>query len=72
MKVMDARFVLYGMLIPGLAGIAAMAAVLLPGGARDLTVPRLLAGGGAYLLAQLAVSWIVGYLYGRSTGRTYF
>ncbi|WP_330335736.1 hypothetical protein OHS33_39520 (plasmid) [Streptomyces sp. NBC_00536] len=61
---MNMRFLLWVVLLPGLIGIAAMAAVLLPG-ANDLSLPRVLAGGAAMMAVQVAGGWIGGYQLGR-------
>lgn len=62
---MPLRLAIYGMLIPGIIGIAAMAAIVLPRGGHELTLPRLLAGCAALLVVQVAGGYIGGRLYGR-------
>lgn len=55
---MTLRLWLYSTLIPAALGIAALAAVVLPGD--DLTLTRLLAGGGAMILVQCGGAYIGG------------
>lgn len=56
---------LYGTVIPGALGLAAMAAVVLPGDGTDLTYTRLFAGCGALI----AVCIVGGFVGGRIAGR---
>lgn len=59
------RIWLYGMVLPGMLGLAAMAAIVLPGDGDDLTYPRLLFG----CAAMIAVCVAGGYVGGRAAGR---
>lgn len=59
------RIAVYGMLIPGLIGLTAMAAIVLPGGGNDLSLTRLLCGGAVMTAIQI----IGGYTGGRIAGR---
>ncbi|WP_406730875.1 hypothetical protein [Streptomyces sp. NBC_01794] len=59
------RVWLYGMVIPGLLGLAALAAIVLPGDGDDLTYTRLLIGCGS----MIAVCIGGGFLGGRAAGR---
>lgn len=59
------RVWLYAMLLPGLLGIAALAAIVLPGDGDDLTLTRLLTGCGV----MIAVQVIGGYVGGRAAVR---
>ncbi|WP_331718755.1 hypothetical protein [Streptomyces sp. NBC_00212] len=58
---MSTRLILFVVLPAGLLGIAAAAAVWLPGAA-DLSMPRLLAGGTVLVVAASAA---LGYVLGR-------
>lgn len=62
---MPLRLAIYGMLIPGVIGIAAMAAIVLPRGGHELSWPRLVAGCVALLAVQIGGGYIGGRLYGR-------
>lgn len=59
------RIWLYTMLLPGLLGIAALAAIVLPGPGSDLTLTRLLTGCAAMIAIQAGG----GYLGGRAATR---
>ncbi|MEU4967763.1 hypothetical protein [Streptomyces smyrnaeus] len=59
------RLWLYGMVIPGVLGLVAMAAIVLPGDGGDLTYTRLLTGGGALI----ATCVLGGYVGGRVAWR---
>ncbi|GHJ21605.1 MULTISPECIES: hypothetical protein [Streptomyces] len=59
------RLWLYGTVVPGVLGLVAMAAIVLPGDGDDLTYTRLFTGGGA-LIATCALG---GYIGGRVAGR---
>jgi hypothetical protein len=59
------RIRLYGMVIPGILGLASMAAIVLPGDGDDLTYVRLLSG----CAAMIAVCVAGGYVGGRVAGR---
>jgi hypothetical protein len=61
---MDLRLLLYAVLPAGLVGIAAAAAVWLPGG-DGLSWTRLLAGGVVLLVVQVLGSAVLGYTLGR-------
>jgi hypothetical protein len=58
------KLIVFGMLIPGVLGLAAMAAIVVPGG-DELTWPRLAAGCAALVATQI----IGGYLGGRVSAR---
>jgi hypothetical protein len=59
------RIWLYGMAIPGILGLAVMAAIVLPGDGGDLTLTRLLIGCGAMIAVQVCG----GYVGGRTAVR---
>lgn len=59
------RVLLYGMLIPGVLGIATLAAVVLPGDGDDLTLTRLLLGCAAMIAVQVSGGFIGGRIAGR-------
>ncbi|UJV42064.1 hypothetical protein [Streptomyces sp. AMCC400023] len=59
------RIWLYGMVIPGALGIAALAAVVETVDGEDLTLTRLLAGCGAMIAVQI----IGGFVGGRAAAR---
>ncbi|MEV6147062.1 hypothetical protein [Streptomyces sp. NPDC051992] len=61
---MTPRLILFVVLPAGLLGIAAAAAVWLPG-AHDLSMTRLLAGGVVLIAVQVAASAALGYVLGR-------
>lgn len=61
---LNARTLVYGMLIPGALGLSAMAAIVLPGG-DNLTMTRLLTGCAAMFLVQVAGGYVGGRLAGR-------
>ncbi|MEV6421833.1 hypothetical protein [Streptomyces sp. NPDC051662] len=63
------RLLAYGMLVPGIIGSAAMAAIVLPRGGHELTWPRLLAGCATLLTIQLAGALIGGRLAVRQLDR---
>lgn len=63
---MSIRLIVTGMLIPGILGIAAMAAIVIPRGGHDLTWPRLLAGCTALVVVQVAGAYIAGRAFGRT------
>jgi hypothetical protein len=58
------RLILRVVLPTGLLGIAAAAAVWVPGGG-DLSWTRFLAGGAALVLVQVLGSAAIGYILGR-------
>ncbi|MEU6965119.1 hypothetical protein [Streptomyces chrestomyceticus] len=64
---MSARVLLLAVLPAGLLGIAAAAAVWLPGGG-DLSWTRLLLGCALWLVVQVGGSAVLGYLVGRRWG----
>lgn len=59
------RVFLYGMVIPGMLGLAMLALVVLPGDGDDLTLTRLLAGCAAMIAVQVAGGFIGGRVAGR-------
>lgn len=61
---MSPRLLLYVVLPAGLLGIAAAAAVWVPGGS-DLSWTRFLAGGAALVVVQVLGSAAIGYVLGR-------
>lgn len=63
------RRVRFGMLVPGIIGLAAMAAIVLPRGGHELTWPRLLAGCATLITVQLAGGIIGGRLAVRQLDR---
>lgn len=62
-----ARTFIYGMIIPGILALGAMAAIVLPGD--NLSMTRLLTGCGAMLVVQITGSLVGGYIAGRQHGR---
>lgn len=61
---MTLRLLLLAVLPAGLLGIAAAAAVWLPG-ADNLSLTRLLVGGAVLIVVQAAVGGALGYVLGR-------
>lgn len=61
---MSLRLILCVVLPAGLLGIAARAAVWVPGG-DDLSWTRLLVGGATLLVVQALGSVVIGYILGR-------
>jgi hypothetical protein len=59
------RFFLCSILIPGVLGLAVLAAIVLPGDGDDLTLTRLLVGCGAMVVIQVSGGVVVGWLFGR-------
>lgn len=55
------RLWLYAMVVPGVLGLAAMAAIVLPHG-NDLTLTRLLAGCSAMITVQVVGGAVGGWL----------
>lgn len=62
---MQLRLMLTGMLIPGILGLAAMAAIVIPRGGHELTWPRLLTGCAALVTIQIIGGYVTGRLYAR-------
>jgi hypothetical protein len=60
------RLIVTGMLIPGVLGIGAMAAIVIPRGGDELSWPRLLAGLGALMIVQIGGGYLAGRLSVRS------
>lgn len=60
-----ARVVVYGMVIPSVLGLVAMAAIVIPRGGHELSWPRLLAGCAALVVIQV----VGGYVGGRAATR---
>jgi hypothetical protein len=59
------RLWLYATITPGLLGLTALAAIVLPGNGDDLTLTRVLIGCGA----MIAVQFVGGYLGARTARR---
>lgn len=63
---MSIRLIVTGMLIPGVLGIGAMAAIVIPRGGHELTWPRLLTGLATMVVVQVVGGYIAGRLSVRS------
>lgn len=63
---MATQLIVTGMLIPGVLGISALAAIVIPRGGHELTWPRLLSGLAAMLVVQIGGSYTAGRLSLRS------
>lgn len=60
------RIWLYGMVIPGVLGLVAMAAIVLPGDGDNLTYTRLLTGCAALIATCTAGGYVGGRMATRS------
>lgn len=66
---MSVRLIVTGMVIPGVLGIGAMAAIVIPRGEHELSWPRLLSGLAAMLVVQVVGGYVAGRLSVRAEAK---